>query len=1008
MHSHFLSRAAGRCLLSALFVGVVLALPGCDNPACVFGGNCFGSGVGTGVGLNPASVPANGEWISSAVPKVMRFLPSSVSGPCDTRSPVVVEFSESMSSTNLNIAFNLREVNSGDVPFGPTALIGDGKFLVMFPLTPLIAGASYEIHYRNGVNFQDHTGQTVVIPTDTLVGSFSVAATNAATPKVLGVFPESHAAAQSATGEIDVVFDRPMDATTLTSSSFVVQENLVAPTNDPNPTALVLAGGLTTDTRVFRWRSTDSGGTPVPLTTNANITLQLSPASNQIKDSGGALLAVFNSDYKIAAFSAPTAVRITSSPSDAIGIAQISGPADLAIKVDFADAAAGDHVLVTMIGTKTGVPTNPPLTALVRDVALVSPFTTITLTAAEIDLLLTASPVAGRFADGNVAFAFQVARGSLVSPVRMLDVDAATPGSQGPVLDTVAPTLLGLSSAGTTTTSFTSDMRDLVVVGRANEALRAAKVVTGLGDNVITAGALPPVTGSHASGLFVCNPVHVGLLDEASQPLSFTLQIFDRALNAGPTISASFRQWGSSGPGTALPGASVTVRVFDANTLAPIVGANVHTDEDLLGLMLGVGDAVTDANGLATLAAGALGRTIVTVKDQTAGYELFTFDGVPTDHISVPLQPAAAANATVAGQVTTTNAEITLYTEGISNTCAADPGTPFYAVNTCSFQPAASLFECPYNAVPIRPARLGAAGATAVLIPGSIFLYSAATFLKGAEIALPIPPAAPGAATSATVAFPFLLDAAGLDPEEQAIDVTAHSLSTVNYPLLNGLPIIAVQGTSPGIPGAVTVGRGVPFSSGLPPDTYAIRAAYPGSVDGIADVPTDLLGRYVTRGTIGADLQLRAQVLDTVGNVGVARPRLSVSALLPMKPPAPALLSPPVVVDAGGTGLDLSFTDVLPDSTGETGIYRVTLTDSVGQKWTVWRSDTPDSAGSNITVHLSFVGAGGTFPLTTGTITVQIALFAWPGFDPAQFLWSDIEREYDLASFSKSQTFTTP
>jgi hypothetical protein len=35
-------------------------------------------------------------------------------------------------------------------------------------------------------------------------------------------------------------------------------------------------------------------------------------------------------------------------------------------------------------------------------------------------------------------------------------------------------------------------------------------------------------------------------------------------------------------------------------------------------------------------------------------------------------------------------------------------------------------------------------------------------------------------------------------------------------------------------------------------------------------------------------------------------------------------------------------------------------------------------------------------------------MFAWPALDPANFLWTDVEREFDLFSHSKLLTVTPP
>jgi hypothetical protein len=210
------------------------------------------------------------------------------------------------------------------------------------------------------------------------------------------------------------------------------------------------------------------------------------------------------------------------------------------------------------------------------------------------------------------------------------------------------------------------------------------------------------------------------------------------------------------------------------------------------------------------------------------------------------------------------------------------------------------------------------------------------------------------------------------------------------------------------VPGAVAVGQGVAFNDGLPPDTWNIRAAYAGAADGIQDVPQDALGRLVTDGVISPDLFLRVEIADNAGNRSGSRPRFSTGGSTIVPPPAVVLDAVPTVPNAGGVCFDLRFTDVIADFYVEPGLYRITLTDSAGLKWTLWRPDAPDAQGPNAVVHVPFVGAGGTLPMAGGVLRCQISAAAWPALDLGRFLWSDIEREVDLFSHSRRRNITPP
>lgn len=995
----------GARLASLVFaLAAALLLPGCpDSPVCVFGGNCNGSGAG-GIGVNPATIPTDGVTLEAALPRITAVFPSGTGA--DKNTPIVIVFSESMSPTNSNIAFDLAAsgVGGGTLPFGVTSLIAEGRVLVLLPLTPLIANTTFQVRFRTGVSFQDLTGQVITQPADRVVGTFTTAATDAAVPELLTTWPVDAATDQSATGEILAIFTRAVSPATVTDASFAVTVNGVAPAFDPVAQPLTANGGLVTDTRVYRYRSVNAAGVPVPFANSGLVRVALSPTGSPIRDTASNALAPVEFDFRTAAFGAPASAVLTSAPNDAIGIDQITGPANLAVLVSTPDGQDGDQLQITIFGTQVTTEMNPPVIALQRNVALESPFTSFTLAASDLDL---ASGSHGIVADGPVGIAIQLKRGARVSPVRMLDTDLITAGVQSPVLDTIAPTLTGLGTSGTAVGSFRSDLRDLTIVGRASEPLRSVLVVTpSNGDNDFAADGFPPVAGAHRTGLFVAAPVPLGQL-AAQQAVSYDVTIFDRALNSGGTASGTFRQVGASGPGVALPGGTLQVEVFDETTLAAISGAAVFTHENVGGVVTSVANALTASNGVASLAAAPAGETIVTVF--VNGYDLFTFDGVPTDRLSVPLHATTLGNAGTSGSVTTTIAQINLFTRGFTDTRTLTFADRIAPVAACSFDQTQSRFECPFGPLAVRSREIGAQSALAVQVPANIFLYSPLTFLQGFELALPVPAVEPGATQTNDVAVGVLLSDATTDPEERAIDGPPLVLSTVNYPQLTGSPRVTVEAVGAGVRANPVVGQGVAFDLMPPSTNWAVRAAYPGAVDGIPDVMTDVLGRFVVSHTIDPDLMVRVECVESTGTRGGVRPRLSTGPVS-LTPPAPSVLDfiVPIALNPSGEAYDVTFVDVLPDAVGEPGLYRVTITDLSGRAWTIWRSDMLDTIDSVATVHLPFIGTGATFPLTPGDLSSQISAFAWPTLDPASFLWTDVEREFELYSHSLSETLTPP
>lgn len=976
------------------------------------------------MGENPATLPRDGEWIETASPTILDSFPESTEA-AEVTTPIVLVFSESMAPSNfgttppsgLGSAFELQSTLGQMIPLPIAALVGDGRVLVLFPPGDLVPDTTFNIVLKEMAKLADRTGQSLVPPANGLVGTFTTAAQPTVLPRVLAAWPREGATNQSATTEIVVVFDRKLDAGTVDASSFDVVVDGNPPIFDPPPTPLLL-GGIVTDTRVFRWKSVDGAGVPVSLGEDVHVEVNLSGAGHEIEDESGEVLAPTSFEFDTAAFSAPLAAAITSDPSDAIGIDQIYGPANLALEALLSGAASGDRLVLTMFGTSPDVPLDPPLIALRREVEIAAPFDAFTMTASEIDLLASSNPVRGRFADGPVTMALQLRHGSSTSPVRLLDVDPDQSGAQSPLLDTVPPTLIGLSTSGTVVASYRSDQRDLVLVGQASEDLSRALVTTPLGDNSIIPGEAPPVVGSEESGLFVTAPVRLGVLPAASLPIDYELTIYDQALNSATVRSDvldpidGFRQLGQSGPGNALPGGTVSVEVFDATTLAPIGLANVHVVENrngIVGVVTG-GLAVTDADGFATVPAAPTGKTILTV--EKTGYDLFTFDDVPTGRLGIPLTPATLAAATASGTVGPMDqaavVQLNLYTRAVADTRRLETGPIFSNVSTCTLDANDARYECPFGPIPVRPRRIGAQSAITVLEPPNVFLYSALTFLKTAEIFVPAPPVDPGADRETHLPLGALLDAGTLDPEERPVDAPTQLLSTVAWPILAAAPSVAVEATSPGIPGSVTVGRGVAFDDALPPDTWAIRAAYPGSVDGIQDVPTDEIGRLVTQGTVDADLLLRVEVADPSGNRAGARPRVSLASGGMTVPSAPVLPVNPATPNAGGMSFDLAFPDVLPDalSPAGKGLYRIELTDAVGRRWTIFRPDRTDAQGPDVVVHVP--NLAGIYPLAPGPLDARISAWSWPTLDLSQFLWTDIEREHDLFVHSIAQSFTPP
>lgn len=1011
---------------AAVLVAAAVAsffVAGCDNPSCALSGDCSDVGGGGGLGgANAATTPLDHQWLSPSAPSIQEFYPAGTS--IATTTPIALQFSESMAPTSLGQAFEIAQAGSSAPQGLPliASLMGDGRLAVLLPSVELEPDTEYVVRYRDSAVVTDLQGTEIVQPDDREVGTFKTAASNPAAPRVVASFPDDGAANQSATGEYVVLFDRPLNPTSVNLLSWLVRVDGNVPAQNPAPTVLTvnLGQGSAPEARVWRWRSTDSLGLPVALAANAQVTLQLSPNAVPITAaSGGAALATVNLDYRVAAFGAPSALDLVSQPSDAIGIDNLDGDLSnpLELAVDLVGASATDLVGIYLVGTSLDAQ-NARSIALYRELKLgdLASFDalaqTVTLGETEIDLASAASPVASRLKEGEISLGLVMRRGSVVSPVRMLDVDPQTLGTQRTVLDVTRPTFSGFGSSGVNTSSFSSDMLHLSVVGRASEEIVAAEVTFDGSAGVVTNGTQAPVVAASSNGLFVAAPVTLDVLDALDQGRTFDLVLYDRALNAAlSTTVATFRQVGGIGPGVAVPGASTTidVQVVDARTLAPISGARVFTHEDDGSTFDLIDVETTNVNGFAQIEAGA---TSTTLTIDASNYDLFSVTALSVSRVSVPLQRSSIAPTPLAGTVTNSTA-FTGFDRFVSDSRRFEVAEPLLELTSCSTVGTTSV--CQFGPLPVRPGPVGALSFFGLETPSSSFGFTAAGFLRSFALQIPLSGGSPGAPATANLSSSFVLSDATTAQEERALEgpsaiLDISSLYGPAFTLLSGDPRVTLEALSPGLAGSLCVGPGIALdAAGIPLSTWAVRSALPGAVD-----PTD--GKYqgdergalVLDGTIEAGLYLRCEVRDALGaRAGVRLPSGSVPATI--LPPEPSrVLAPSFGSATGALAYDVVFTDSLPDGS-DPGIYRVTLTDTEARRWTLWLvdGDTPVPA-ADPTVKVPDLTPDGGSALAAGLIGVEVDLYSYPSFDPTRFVFSELERRSEVVSHSALSTFTQP
>ncbi len=1023
--------SSSRAAASSLLLGVLAAslLAGCDNPACLFGSQgpdgCLSGGGSGGSSLTSATFPAQGEWIVAGAPRVEEFFPK---GVVNAGTPVVVVFSESISPASINGAFELNPIGGGlgggDLGGGDLGgntlegtLVGDGRVLVLFP-GALIADTEYELVWASGSSIRDLTGSLALRPSDGVVGSFKVDADPGVAPELVMTWPLDGATGQSPLTEVVTIFDRVIDPTSVLPSSWRVLVDGLAPTHNPLPVMLSFTStGLgppitTPESRVWTWRSVDPATELfASLGVGMAVTVELSPNDGTpIRTEDGEAMDEASVRFTTQLFEPPVGAQIVSEPTDAIGLDNLNGLMPLMIQVEFTgQVLTGDVLEIWEFGTEPGTggvnpdePDGPPLPpsvlSLVRTFNLDEGTAAVVLGEAELQLLASTTPLTPHFVDGDLGFAFSILRGGESSPVRVLDVDASTAGIQDPLLDTLAPVFVGLPGLLPGDIDYRTDLRNLVVVGQGDEPLSSVEVIATLSagtvDNRI-GSQLPPLPTLTATGDFIAAPVYLDAIAASELPVDFSVILYDRALNASAPFFARWTQLGSSGPATALPGTGldVSVTVYDAVTLTPISGATVYSHEVVAGALTAFAPTpvTTDAAGVALIASAPTGDTIITV--EAAAYDLFSFHDVKTTRLDVPLISAVPTAAVVIPSVLGTGEDLnsSFLTTWIGDSRVMLPGDVLHAGGAPNYNPLTDQTVVPFTPDVINGGQLGVLSFLATKQPADQAdpnAFSAASFLQAFETSFLRPKTEAGGLDELVLTVDSLLSAPGVDPEDVPLGVPNHVIQkSVDFALyfsnLVDPPSVSVEVLVGGVPGAMTVGMGKSYLN-VSNDNYDLRAAY--------SALARSTGPYVEDDLIRDERYLRAEFVDISGARTGARVPLSTSSGSLQPLPMPILTSP--VGSVTGTSYPLVYANVIRGSLDGKGLIRLSVTDSVGRTWQIWQ---PDQVGGSptTTAFLPPIAAAGGSPLADGPVTCLISAWAWPGYDPTAFMYSDVAREHN-------------
>lgn len=1015
--------SARRAWSWTLLAGALAAgsLASCDNPACVFAPNGCQAQPGEGANAVTATFPATGEWQFPGAPRVDHVFPSGFAKP---ESPVVIVFSETVSPPSVQGAFEVRSTAGlGGGGGGPTSslLVGDGRVLVLIPPV-LVSGAEYEVAFTEDAEVRDLSGAILAQPENGVIGTFSVDPEPSLVPELLMSWPMDGATGESTITEIVTVFDRLLDAATVTPAAWHVLVDGLPPTHDALAVASTISGtgGSTLpEPRVWTWSSIDPAtGNRVELGDEVEVTIELSPDGSRIEAIDGTEMVELTLSFTTFTASPPSALQILSDPTDAIGIENLDGTNPLMLQVDLsAPAIEGDVLEIFLVGNNHPDPVEPGSEAALfsaqREIPLDDGTVTIVLQDMDLSLLTSSVPLVSTFDDGDVAFAFALRRGTGRTALRVLDVDPDEDGTQDPVLDLERPEFLRLIGQEEGENVLVSDLRELSVAGYANDQLRTVEVIamltSGTLDNRV-GGDLPPLASSAVSGSFVAAPVDVGLIDPAEFPVSVGVIVYDRALNASDPFLLEYTQRGVLGTGTALPGSGldVQVTVFDAVTLAPVEGARVYSHESDGGVLTAFTTAPvdTDASGFASIPSAPLGATLITV--ERAGYDLFTFQAVPTTRLDVPLVPDLIdlGSSTVSSFAPGTALSSSFIDNWAADSRVLQPGDSVRLATTVAYSPLLSATEAFFfpPVLLVRASEVGLVTFMATKDPSDPMDPSAFTpgiFLQAFELRYPRDPVGALETDVVLVQVGDLLSGADVDPAEVPLGTPSQILSkppnyALDFPNPDGEPRVSVEAFTPGIHGMMTVGKGLAYFDVFA-DSWDVRAAYSARAKAAGELAGDL--------TIEDERYLRVELVDQGGSRSGVRQALS-TATGSLTPPGVALLSAPSGTTAGDA-YDLVYENVITGAHDTRGLYRVLLVDLTGKRWHLWTLDPPFAAGS-VVAHVPPISVQGGTPLGTGPVTAFIDTWSWPGFDASDLMFSDIERRRDRFSTAAAQVFAQP
>ncbi|MEM8713621.1 MAG: Ig-like domain-containing protein, partial [Planctomycetota bacterium] len=402
-------------VLSFLAV-LALGLTGCDSPVCVFADGCVNGNSGGGEGSGDNSSLGSVSGVFPGVAAQMRggapeFLAAAPSGSgaemAHPETPIFLEFSESLNPATL---FDASENQSAfrvvdftfqqDFPMQPPQLVGDGRVVVLLPLTPYREGSAYQVFFSENQQIADLSGQVLADPSAELLLEIFVDSSSVENePRLIYSYPPDGSINQPDTSEIIFGFDREMDDSTIDSDSVRVTVGGATPTFNPDPEPLTTTLGTVQVpvTQVYRWTPQENGEL-VPYGTDADVVVRLSETPDEILSEAGDTLVPFETAFRTVDFTLPSAVVKASGslPANAFGRADFIGGAPI-IDVTLGAAAPGGTTADFFLFGRSRVDSTF-VKALFRSVNVPSGATTFSVSGPDLDLVDASGDI--EFGDG--------------------------------------------------------------------------------------------------------------------------------------------------------------------------------------------------------------------------------------------------------------------------------------------------------------------------------------------------------------------------------------------------------------------------------------------------------------------------------------------------------------------------------------------------------------------------------------------------------------------------------